>query len=110
MSQDARQDVIDRFLRGELRVLISKAQLIGYGLNFQNCRSMVFSGFDDSFERMYQAIRRAYRFGQKEVVRVHVPYIPELEGMIFDNVQNKERQFLQDVAEQEKYYREALGL
>jgi hypothetical protein len=43
-------------------------------------------------------------------VRVHVPYIPELEGMIFDNVKAKEAQFLSDVAEQEKYYREALNL
>jgi hypothetical protein len=63
MSDAARQDVLNRFLSGEIRVLISKASLIGYGLNLQNCRSMVFSGFDDSFERMYQAIRRAYRFG-----------------------------------------------
>jgi hypothetical protein len=110
MGQDERQAVINRFLGGELRVLISKAELLGYGLNFQNCQSMVFSGFDDSFERMYQAIRRAYRFGQTETVRVHIPYIPELEGMIFENVQAKERQFMADVAEQEKYYREALGL
>jgi len=93
-----------------VRVIISKAQLIGYGLNLQNCRSMIFSGFDDSFERMYQAIRRAYRFGQTETVRVHVPYIPELEGMIFENVQGKERQFMEDVGMQERYYREALGL
>jgi SNF2 family DNA or RNA helicase len=110
MTPEARQDVLDMFLSGKLPILISKASLIGYGLNLQCCRSMIFSGFDDSFERMYQAIRRAYRFGQKETVRVHVPYIPELEGMIFENVQAKERQFLQDVAEQEKYYREAMGL
>lgn len=110
MPPGERQDIIDRFLAGGLRILISKAALIGYGLNFQNCRSMVFNGFDDSFERMYQSIRRAYRFGQTETVRVHVPYIPELEGMVFENVRAKERQFLADVAEQEKYYREALGL
>jgi len=105
-----RQAVLDAFLSGKVRVIISKAQLIGYGLNLQNCRSMIFSGFDDSFERMYQAIRRAYRFGQTETVRVHVPYIPELEGMIFENVQGKERQFMEDVGMQERYYREALGL
>jgi hypothetical protein len=110
MSDRDRQEVLDRFQTGELRVLISKASLIGYGLNLQHCRSMIFSGFDDSFERMYQAIRRAYRYGQTETVKVHIPYIPELEGMIFENIQAKERQFIQDVTEQEKYYREALGL
>lgn len=110
MTPAARQEVLNGFLAGSVRVLISKAALIGYGLNLQCCRSMIFSGFDDSFERMYQAIRRAYRFGQTETVRVHVPYIPELEGMSFENVKGKEAQFLEDVAEQEKYYKEALSL
>jgi DNA (cytosine-5)-methyltransferase 1 len=110
MSADARQELITAFKDGKLDVLISKPQLLGYGLNFQNCRSMIFSGIDDSFERRYQAIRRAYRFGQKDTVRVHTPYIPELEGMVFDNVAGKEAQFMEDVAAQERYYREALGL
>ena len=110
MPDSERQDVLQRFIAGDLQVLISKASLIGYGLNLQNCRSMIFSGFDDSFERMYQAVRRCFRFGQTETVRVHVPFIPELEGMIFENVRGKEAQFLHDVAEQEKWYRRALEL
>lgn len=110
MSESARLDVLTRFKAGRIPVLVSKSQLLGYGMNFQNCRSMVFSGFDDSFERMYQAVRRAVRFGQTEQVRVHVPYIPELEGMIFTNVKAKESAFLRDVSLQEGFYREALGL
>lgn len=98
-----------RFRSGALRVLISKPQLIGYGLNLQHCRSMVFSGIDDSFERRYQAERRAVRFGQTETVRVHEPYIPELEGMMFGNVARKEQRFLDDVAQQERWYRQALA-
>jgi hypothetical protein len=108
MTAQARADVLERFRGGQLQVLISKAQLIGYGLNLQNCRSMVFSGFDDSFERMYQAIRRAHRFGQTESVRVHVPYIPELEGLVFSNVKRKQRQFEEDTAAAEVAYRDAL--
>jgi len=108
-SETARAGVLERFRHGQVRVLITKAQLVGYGMNFQFCRSMVFSGFDDSFERMYQAIRRCYRFGQTETVRVHVPYIPELEGMIFDNVRAKQAQFDRDTAEQEQNYREVMG-
>lgn len=110
MGEDDRLATIAAFKSGRLQVLISKAQLLGYGLNFQNCRSMVFSGFDDSFERFYQAIRRAYRFGQTEVVRVHIPYVRELEGMIFENVRQKQRRFDEETALQEGYYREALGL
>ncbi len=108
MNHEDRAAVLERFRRGELQVLVSKASLIGYGLNLQHCRSMVFSGFDDSFERMYQAIRRAYRFGQTETVRVHVPYIPELEGMIFSNVRRKQRQFEEDTAAAEAAYLEAI--
>lgn len=109
MSADDRLARIEAFKSGRIQVLISKAQLLGFGLNLQNCRSMVFSGFDDSFERMYQAIRRAFRFGQTETVRVHIPYVPELEGMIFENVREKERRFLADVEECERNYCEAMG-
>lgn len=108
MSDRQRAEVIAAFKAGDLSVLITKAQLLGYGLNFQNCRSMVFSGIDDSFERMYQAIRRAYRYGQTEGVRVHVPYIRELEGLMFSNVRRKEAQFDEDTAIQEVNYLEAL--
>ena len=108
MSDAARLDVLNRFRSGSLQVLISKPSLIGHGLNLQHCRSMVFSGFDDSFERVYQAIRRCYRYRQTETVRVHFPYIPELEGMMFDNIRQKERRFMEDVAIQEANYREVL--
>lgn len=108
-TQEYRADILERFRAGELDVVISKAQLMGYGLNLQHCRSMVFSGIDDSFERRYQAERRAVRFGQTETVRVHEPYIPELEGMMFGNVARKEQRFLDDVAAQERWYRDALA-
>jgi site-specific DNA-cytosine methylase len=105
-SPEEREATIAAFKSGAIDVLVTKAQLVGYGLNFQNCRAMVFSGFDDSYERMYQAVRRAYRFGQTETVHVHVPVIRELEGMIFDNLQRKQAQFDHDVEIQERYYRD----
>lgn len=108
MKPEDREPVIAAFKAGAVRVLLSKPVLIGQGLNFQHCRAMVFSGLDDSFERMYQAIRRCYRFGQTEPVHVYIPIIPELEGMIFENVKTKEGMFLRDVAEQERHYRAAL--
>jgi hypothetical protein len=108
MTDAARLDVLERFRRGEVTVLISKASLIGYGMNFQFCRSMVFSGFDDSAERFYQAVRRCYRFGQTETVRVHIPYIRELEGLMWGNVQQKLRRFDAETAIQEEQYRKVL--
>ena len=109
MPESARLAVLERFRNGELAALISKASLLGFGLNFQFCRSMIFSGFDDSFERMYQAIRRAYRFGQTETVRVFVPYVPELEGMVFANVKRKQQLFDRDTAAQEIEYKRAMA-
>lgn len=108
-QSDAERAQLVRFFKsGEVDALISKAVLLGYGLNLQNCRAMVFSGFDDSFERLYQSIRRAYRFGQTETVHVEIPVIPELEGTVFANVRRKEAAFDEDTAIQEEHYRRAL--
>lgn len=104
----ARLEITERFRKGETAVLVSKASLLGFGLNFQNCGSMIFSGFDDSFERFYQAVRRAYRYGQKRSVRVHIPYIPELEGVIWENIQEKEARFVREAERQEINYLKAM--
>ncbi|HMG64798.1 MAG TPA: helicase-related protein, partial [Streptosporangiaceae bacterium] len=100
----ARPALLASFTEGDAPLLISKAQVGGYGLNLQRAKSMIFSGFDDSQERMYQAVRRAYRFGQTDRVRVFVPYVPELEGLMFENVQAKERRFAAEAAAQEDEY------
>lgn len=73
------------------RVLISKARIFGYGLNFQHCARMAFVGLDDSFEKFYQAVRRCYRFGQKRNVLVHL-FTAENEGQILQNLKRKELQ------------------
>jgi hypothetical protein len=103
-----RDELITRFKAGDVDVLASKPQLIGYGLNLQNCGSMVFSGFDDSFEREYQAVRRAVRPGQTRSVRVHYPVIPELEGTVFANIRAKQARFDAETAIQEEHYRRVL--
>ncbi len=103
-----RPAIIERYRSGGADVLISKASMVGFGLNFQHCGSMVFSGFDDSFERQFQAIRRAYRYGQKRAVRVHIPYIPELEGVVWNNVQEKQARYDRDTRIMERNYIEAM--
>jgi len=79
------------FAHGDVRVLISKPKIAGYGLNFQHCARMAFVGLDDSFEKFYQSVRRCYRFGQTRSVVVHL-FTAENEGQILANLKRKEIQ------------------
>ena len=79
------------FAHGEVRVLISKPKIAGFGMNWQHCARMAFVGLDDSFEKFYQAVRRCYRFGQKRSVEVHL-FTAENEGQILANLKRKEVQ------------------
>jgi DNA modification methylase len=78
------------FARGELRVLVSKSSICGFGMNFQSCHQMAFLGLSDSFEQYYQAVRRCWRFGQTQPVTVHI-ITSEAEGAVVKNIQEKER-------------------
>jgi hypothetical protein len=78
------------FRNGDIRVLISKPSMFGYGLNFQNCHNVAFVGLSDSYEQYYQAVRRVWRFGQDRTVNVYV-ITSELEGAVVKNIERKER-------------------
>lgn len=80
-----------KFSNGEIRVLISKAKICGFGMNWQHCARMAFVGLDDSFEKFYQAVRRCFRFGQKRNVQVHL-FVAENEGQVLNNLKRKEQQ------------------
>ena len=90
-SPEQKQEALERFQRGDVRVLITKVKIAGFGMNLQNAHQMVFVGLNDSWEGWYQAIRRCYRFGQTEPVAVHV-VLSEAERPIFSNVQAKEEE------------------
>lgn len=79
------------FSHGNLRVLISKPSICGFGMNWQHCARMAFVGLNDSFEQFYQAVRRCFRFGQKRNVQVHI-FTAENEGQILANIKRKELQ------------------
>lgn len=107
-SDSARERKLDAFCNGQTRAMVSKSQLLGYGRNFQFCTRMVFSGFDDSFEKLYQQIRRAHRYGAKERLQVHIPFIPELEAHMWENLLRKKSQWEADAAIQEQNYAKAM--
>lgn len=103
-----RQPMLEAFRHGESRCLIAKGKMLGYGLNFQCCRSMIFSAITDSFEDFYQEIRRAVRYGQTEAVDVHLVIVNQLEGPVLSNLLAKQENFTAIIAEMERAYLEAL--
>lgn len=90
-SVEQKEDYIQRWLAGERPVMISKTQIMGFGLNFQHCHNMMFLGIGDSYEQYYQAIRRCWRFGQTSPVDVRI-VVSDVEGQISNNVKQKERE------------------
>lgn len=90
-SPEYKSEQMMRFSRGELRVLISKPSICGFGMNWQHCARMGFVGLNDSFEQFYQAVRRCHRFGQTREVHVHI-FTAENEGQILANIKRKEKQ------------------
>jgi hypothetical protein len=69
MSIDKKEDILLNFANGNIKRIITKPKMTGFGLNFQHCNHTVY--FPTwSYEQYYQAIRRFYRFGQKKPVTV----------------------------------------
>ena len=52
---------------------------------------MIFCGLSDSYERFYQAVRRCWRFGQKNQVNVYI-ILSEKEMNVLDNITRKQKQ------------------
>lgn len=87
---------------GEHRTLISKPECCGYGLNWQHCHNMIFTGLSDSYEQYYQALRRCWRFGQDHAVKVYI-IISAKEGCVKQNIERKEADFVRMQTEMIKH-------
>ena len=88
MSLDAKVEALDSFTFGHSRVIVSKPKLAGLGLNWQHANTVVFASVSHSYEQHYQAVRRAWRYGQTKPVTCHV-VISDTETSIWNNVQRK---------------------
>jgi len=91
MTLDQKEAAIMAFTHGTKRVIVTKASIAGFGMNWQHCHDMVFAGLDDSYESFYQAIRRCHRFGQHHIVNVHL-VSAESEGAVKANLERKQSQ------------------
>jgi DNA modification methylase len=79
------------FCQGDPEDLVTKAKIAGFGMNWQHCATQIHVGLSDSWEQLYQAIRRSYRFGQKRPVRA-ILITSAAEGATRENVKRKQRQ------------------
>lgn len=70
-SDEFKEETFEAFADGKIRVIVSKGVIAGYGLNWQHCAHQTFFP-SHSFEQYYQCVRRSWRFGQKNKVRVDV--------------------------------------
>lgn len=75
------------FESGQIRVLVTKPTIAGFGLNWQHCAHQTFFP-SHSFEQWYQSIRRSWRFGQTQPVVVDV-IASEGERGVLTNLQRK---------------------
>jgi superfamily II DNA/RNA helicase len=89
MSIDAKTDAMMAFSRGEIRVLVTKPKIAGFGMNWQHCHNVAFLGLNDSWESYYQAVRRCWRFGQEHTVNVHI-VTADIEGEVVSNIRRKD--------------------
>ena len=87
-----KSEMLLKFADGSINAMISKPEIAGWGMNYQVCSKMIFVGLSDSFESMFQAERRCWRFGQKNPVDVYV-ITSEKEGAVVKNVDRKQKEF-----------------
>ena len=101
-SENHRTDAMLGFSANKYKSLVTKPSIAGFGMNWQNCHNMIFTGLSDSFEAYYQAVRRCWRFGQDKPVDVYI-IISAKEGCVKENIERKQNDFAFMQSEMTKY-------
>lgn len=86
---EAKEEKLLDFSEGRFDRLVTKPSICGFGMNWQHCAETGFVGLNDSFEQVYQAVRRFWRFGQTRAVNAHF-IAAETEGAVLANLRRKE--------------------
>lgn len=93
---------LNGFAKKNFKTLITKTSIASFGMNYQQCFNMVFTSYDFKFEAFYQAVRRCYRFGQKNKVKVHL-LVPESQINVRKSILEKQDRHFQMINEMSKY-------
>ena len=93
---------LNGFANKEFKSLITKTSIASFGMNYQNCSNMIFTSYDFKFEAFYQAVRRCYRFGQKNKVKVHL-LVPESQINVRKTILEKENKHKTMIKEMTNY-------
>lgn len=101
-TPEHKEKILIGFGKNEYRVLITKTKIAQFGLNYQNCHNQIFASLDFSFEGLYQAIRRSYRFGQKEIVNIFI-ITTDTMANVLQSIKQKQGQFKNMQDEMAKY-------
>jgi hypothetical protein len=89
-TMEAKEEAFMGFAKGSIRVLVTKPDIAGFGLNWQHCAHQTFFP-SHSFEQFHQAIRRSWRFGQVNPVTVDI-ITSEGEAGVLANLMRKAKQ------------------
>jgi superfamily II DNA or RNA helicase len=77
-----KEERLSAFSDGRARIIITKPDIAGFGLNWQHCANQVFVGVSYSYEKLYQCLRRSWRFGQVRPVNAHLIYAESEDSII----------------------------
>ena len=86
-TDERKEEVLEAFSSGEIKKLVTKPSIAGFGMNWQHCAHQTFFP-SHSFEQWYQASRRSWRFGQKQTVTIDI-ITSEGERGVMENVKRK---------------------
>ena len=106
-SIEHKENSVIGFADGVIKRMVTKPSICGFGVNWQVCHNMIFCGLSDSYEMFYQAIRRAWRFGQTKDVNIYI-VIGEREQVILNNISRKEQAFIKMTAEMIQLTRDSI--
>jgi superfamily II DNA or RNA helicase len=92
-SIEKKEEILLAFSSGEIKRLITKPKITSFGLNWQHCNhSVIFPTW--SYEQYYQAIRRFWRFGQKEEVTIDL-VISDGQNRVIQALQQKTKKAIE---------------
>lgn len=86
-SDDEKEEKLMAFIDGKVQNMVSKPSILGFGINLQCCDHQTWFP-SHSFEQYYQGVRRSWRFGQFNSVKIDI-VTSEGEASVLKNLNRK---------------------